>query len=247
MVAKLVSRVLKHYSDNFITVLGFAMLLVFVLLFLQLPSNFLSSGSIMLEFSILSENLLESAVLLLSVIVFLLIYSAFVALIVFAVRKDFGKVKLYYYLNEKVYSFAKRYFLFNLGFSAALFVLLSAFVYLSAPEALTAFVLFVVAALFIFVPQSIVVDEGSIEASILNNFEFIGQNKKYFFLVLAAGIVLVALINLAEFFIDSLFFVGSFITIALSLIVVVPLMEILKTELYTRKFELVKRTIHISR
>ena len=126
-------------------------------------------------------------------------------------------------------------------------MLLSAFVYLSAPEALTAFVLFVVAALFIFVPQSIVVDEGSIEASILNNFEFIGQNKKYFFLVLAAGIVLVALINLAEFFIDSLFFVGSFITIALSLIVVVPLMEILKTELYTRKFELVKRTIHISR
>ncbi|MBS3059073.1 MAG: hypothetical protein J4224_01465 [Candidatus Diapherotrites archaeon] len=59
--------------------------------------------------------------------------------------------------------------------------------------------------------------------------------------------MLVALINLAEFFIDSLFFVGSFITIALSLIVVVPLMEILKTELYTRKFELVKRTIHISR
>ena len=93
----------------------------------------------------------------------------------------------------------------------------------------------------LFVPQAIVIDEDDILNSFYNNFEFIAKNFSSFVYVIITAIVLLAIVQLIEFLLDISLGIGSFVSIVIALVFIVPYLEILKTYLYMLKYNLIKQ------
>lgn len=230
----------QRYVDNFPTALAFALLLVFVIIFTQLQGVFVSSGTIFLDYGMLASNPLAAAALLFLAAVFLFFYSILVILIVFAVRRDLSRVKVHYYLTERVQKFAFKLFAFLAVLTIAIFTAFSLLVYAGLPALAINLVLFVLAVAFLFLPQAIVVDEEGLGSSINSNFEFMRKHPGAVLRVFAAGAAIMLALPLAEYAIDMVALVGNFVTLFVALVFVVPYLEILKTEFYMRKYDLVK-------
>lgn len=238
----ILKEALRRYAENFITVLGFALLLVFVLLFGQLSAPFISSGTVFLGYEFVKADIISFLVSLLSGILFIFFYSVLVVLVIFAIRKDLSKVKINYYLAEKVEKFAVKLFFFF----AAIFIIASVvaglLINLGAEPLLISAILFIIGVAFTFVPQSVVIDESSLWHSMLSNFEFMRKHPGSFAGVVLLSALLLLVLPLAEYAIDYVFFVGRFITLFLVLMFAVPYIEVLKTIMYMHKYELVKHS-----
>lgn len=234
------SKSVSLYLKNFRTALAFAILLVFVLFFSAFDNLFVSSGSIFLSYSFSSIDAYSLVLPLLGVLVFLLLYSLFVTVIVFSVRKELSTVRMNYYLTEALRMFAFKLFLFFVLLSVALFVLSWLVSLLSLPSIVFALLGIAVAVATMFVPQSIVVDEHSLVWSLFNNFEFISKKPKNLLLVLVLGVVLLGMLQWLEFALDRQFLLGNYVSLLLVLVFVQPFLEVLKTYLYiVEKFELI--------
>ncbi|HLC78868.1 MAG TPA: hypothetical protein VJG83_00420 [archaeon] len=232
---------IRAYADNFSTALAFALLLVFVLPFGAISNSFISSGTVLLGYGFLNQPLLDSIILLLLATVFLFFYSILICLMVLAVRRDVSSVKTNYYLSEKIHKFAVKYFKFLAVFTIICALLSSVLVELNVPIVLVNVVIFALSAIFLFLPQTIVVDEEGLGASILTNWEFIAKNVPSFVFLLLFGIFSVFVVVVFEFAVDYFFAFGSFISLLFSLVVLVPFLEVLKTMIYMKRFSIIER------
>ncbi len=233
-------RGLRSYSNNFVTCLGFALLLVFVLPFAWLTNSFVSSGTVLMPYSFLSQPLFNSVFLLLLGLVFLFAYSVLVCLIVFAVRRDLSAVRVNYYIRERIQKFGYKYFVFLAAFMIIATAASSLLIGFGVPVPAINIALFLASASFLFLPQTIVVDEESLESSIARNWGFIRKNFFSFLLVMLFGVLAVFFVQAGEFLIDYYLPGGGFISLLLSLVFLVPFIEVIKTEIYMNRFELVK-------
>lgn len=225
--------------SNITSVLGFGLLLVFVLFFLSMQGVFLAGGSLFFTYSVPAAGYLESLIFGLLFLAFLFAYSVFTIIVVFAVRSQLSRVKLHYYFSEKIRKFAVKYFIFLLIFSLASFFLavLLGFVGLKP----LAFLLSAFAVVFLmFLPQAIVVDEESMSSSFQNAFEFSVKNKKSTFLVFLATILVVFLLSIIEFALNVLLLPGEFFSLLGVILFLVPFVEVVKTIYYMEKIHLVK-------
>ncbi|MFA4907049.1 MAG: hypothetical protein WC602_02130 [archaeon] len=231
---------IRQYGLNWVVSLTFGILLVFVALFLQSANSFISSGTIFMNYTFLKGftvfSLLEVALL----VVFLLFFSLFVSLMVFAVRNNLSHVRLHYYLSEKVKKFGLQIFAFYFLYSLILLVIGTGMISIGYTVMQTNIVLLILSVFFIFVPQSIVVDEYALADAVMSNFEFISRNFLSFVFAIAVSMVLLLVLGAVEFALDQVYFLGSFASIVIALLFVIPFTEILKTELYMKKFELVR-------
>lgn len=228
--------------DNFTTVLAFALLLVFVMLFSQIPNNVVSSGTVLLDYNFIKDNPLFFLAELISMIAFLFFYSVFIVLIVFAVRRDLSKVKIHYYLAEKIQKFAVKLFMFLLFFSLAAVISAAFLINFGIPIEVINLTLLIIALLLLFLPQSIVIDETSLPSSIKGNIEFMGKNVRGTLLVLGTGAILIALLPLLEYVFDLFFLYGSYVSLLITLLFIIPYLEVLKSQMYMHKFDLVKHS-----
>ena len=96
--------------------------------------------------------------------------------------------------------------------------------------------LLLISASFLFLPQTIVVDEESLRSSILANWEFIAKNPGAFFAVIAFGALGLLALQLAEFALDYFFSVGNFFSLLVALVLLIPYIESLKTYIYMNRF-----------
>ena len=229
----------RSYLHNFPTALGFALLLIFILPFAWLSNAFLSSGTVMIGYGFLKEPAIESLVLLVLSVSFLFFYSLLVCLMVLAVRKDLSAVKTNYYLNEKIQKFAFKYFTFLASFTLISALLAALLVDLGFPVLLINFILLILSASFLFLPQTIVVDEESLGASVLSNWDFIAKNPSSFIILMVAGIVALFILQVGEFLIDYFFVGGNFVSLLFALVALVPLLEVVKTQVYMTRFSLI--------
>ena len=228
------------YRKNISAAIGFALLLVFVLPFVMLSNAFISSGTVLIDYGFLSNISLEIVLLLIFTLLFLYFYSLFVCLMVFTVRKDLSHVKIGIYLNEKLQKFAFKYFRFLAIFTVSAAILSSVLINQGVPIELINIILFFASASFLFLAQTIVVDEESLRSSILANWEFILKDFKTFLVVMLFGIISVGILQLVEFAIDYFFLVGNFVSLLIALIVLVPFLEVLKTRIYMHRFEIIR-------
>ena len=110
---------LREYQENFRVALSFGLLLVFVpvllLEFFQSQNIFFSSGSFFAEFALTSPTVMIPEIIL--VVFFYVLYSLFVSLMVFGVRKNLSKVRVEYYLSEMMKKFSTKIFIFFLASS----------------------------------------------------------------------------------------------------------------------------------
>ncbi len=231
----------KSYANNFPTALAFSLLLVFLLPFSWLSNAMVSSGTVMIGYGFLKEPILESLLLLVLALAFLFFYSTLICLMVLSVRRDLSHVKMNYYLSEKIHKFGYKYFRFLAIFTVIAAILAAILVEFSVPVLLINLALLVFSAVFLFLPQTIVVDEESLGASVLSNWAFIAKDPLSFIYVLFLGTLAVFLLAILEFAVDSVFPVGNYLSLIIALLVLVPLLEVVKTQIYMKRFSLIAR------
>ena len=235
----IVRNALRDYFENIKLSLLFGVLLVFVFFFLFFSNLFISSGSIFLEYSLNEVNIGVLALEIAVIAVFLVFYSAFVSLIIFNVRNKLNKVKVDYYLKDKLHRFSLKLFVFLLVYFIVLFFLSSLLVFFSLPVWIVNLLLLIVSLFFLFLPQAIVVDEDSITHCIANNLEFMSKNILPVIKIIVVSMVLIAVIALAEYALDVVALIGRYISLIILLVFVVPFIEVMKTRLYMTKFTLI--------
>lgn len=255
----IITKALAEYKNNFKICLLFALLLAFVPAFIvpffKVPffetGITLSSGTLFVDY-LASPQMM---VILLLVLIFLAPYSLFVALISLAVRRDLSKVKVHFYLEEMIEKFALKIFTFY-----ALVFLLTFFISLALSAisiyALLAFLAIVCIAMvfLMFVPQVVVVDELPVSIAMRESISFVRRNWKETIQVLVVGSALLLFVGLFEYLMDlfflnvvaidflaSEFIVGESIGIVITLVFIVPFIEILKTFCYMLKFDLIRK------
>ena len=229
-----------HYRNNFSTAMAFAILLVFILPFSLIANINIESGTSALDYSLLVDNPTNMVIAVAVALLFILFYSVFTSLIIFAVRKDMVKIKIHYYLTQKIEKFSLKIFVFYTALFLVLFVINALLIQLGAPALAGTAISFLITILLLFVPQSIVIDELSLRSAIHSNFDFMKKNPAVIVYVLLAGITILAVINVIEYALDYLFFIGRFITPVIVLVFAVPYIECIKSIAYMKKYELVK-------
>ncbi|MEM4662938.1 MAG: hypothetical protein QXM75_02870 [Candidatus Diapherotrites archaeon] len=257
----ILAKSFEEYKKNFNVCLLFALLLVFVPFFIiPIFANpffetgiTISSGTIFLDYIVSAQTV----AIVLFAIVFIAAYSFLISLVCLAVRRDLSKVKVHFYLKEMVQRFSFRIFIFNLVLFSLIFLtalmLASLSVYL-----LLIFLVFVFVLLFflMFVPQVIVVDEVPLDVALSESIQFVKKNPFVALQVVIASASLLLVVSLIEYAIDLLalnglfgeffareFIVGETVSIAITMIFVVPYIEILKTFFYMLKFDLIKKQL----
>lgn len=232
------AQAFQDYKNNLITAFAFGLLLVFVPLFSFLSNVLISSGSVIVDYGFLKLPFFESFLLLVLALVFLFIYSLLTCLLVFAIRADFNKVKLHYFLSEKILVFAFRYFNFIAIFTLVSVLISFFLIDLGLPVFVINIFLVLFSLPFLFLPQAIVIDGEKLSGSMLNSVEFSLKHFGSFSLVFFFGLGSVLLLQLFEFVLDYFFGVGGFISLVVALIFLVPFFEALKTEVYLSKVSL---------
>ncbi len=233
---------LRFYLENISGVLGFALLFIFVVFFLGFNSVFVSSGSMFLDYLSIEKSSQSFLLFLIGFLAYLFFYSAFVVLMVFSIRNYLSTVKLNYYITDKIRKFALKYFVFLLVFSVLSYAVIYLFSVVLGLKFLGFLLLAVFFCFFLFLPQSIVIDEESLFSSIQNNLEFSRKNPRRVFAVFFSSLVFFYFVVLLEFVLNYFFVPGEFVSMLIVVLFIIPFMEVLKTVYYMEKFGLVKRT-----
>jgi hypothetical protein len=200
----------------------------------------MGSGTIFLDYNFSLANPSQLLLALAFAVVYVLLYSFFISIIIFSVRKDLSTLHFNYYLTEMIRKFTFKIFWFNLIFFLVLFFLGSALFSLHIPALIIAVILFLISISVLFVPQAIVVDEENILNAVYNNFDFFRTNFSSFAYILVTAIVLLVIAQLIEFAVDLFVPIGAYVSIVLSLVFIVPYLEVLKTYLYMLKYDLIR-------
>ncbi|MDO8625206.1 MAG: hypothetical protein Q7R47_03920 [Candidatus Diapherotrites archaeon] len=238
-------RSLSAYTENFVTSVIFLLLGLLVFLFALLSTFFLSSGNVFLEFGFWNAPLADILLGLCLAVVSVALFSVFSAAMIFAVRSDLGSVRFAQFVSDKLPRFAMELFEFYLVLLIAELVISVVLSALGFPGILIALVLLVLNALLVFVPQSVIVDELSWDHAVAFNLHFIRENFSTTLLVWVAGAVLVGLLPIVELFFDKFDFLGQFVSLAVALVIVVPLFETIKTVAFMTKSGIVSGSISV--
>ncbi len=230
-----ISNAFKKYKSNIKLVMSTSLLLIFTL-FLVNPLFSLAGGSLNVTYDLLNQNPL---IILLTIVAFLAIVFAYTlvqTLVVYRVQQEYG--------FDKRNSFEiKRPFLELLKFNASFFLLLYIglcflFDFGLLNNVLVNICLLILTALFWFIPQIIIMEKQSAEYALIINLNYIKKNWVYFVYLFVAVFIL----TLVTYIIDALFgvFTGPIIATVLFVVFVIPFIEILKTEVYLDKYNLLK-------
>ncbi len=234
MFGIVLKRTFEEFSENFRVALSFAVLFIFVVLFVFFDQFFLSSGTVFLS---LDTNLLALIGLLVG-LVFLYAFSFFVSLCVYTIQRDIHHLSLDDYWNVLMKDASLKIFLFYLLFSVVFYIL--SLVGLFYAQFLVLIAMIIISALVMYVPQSIVLEEKSIGASIDESISFWVANPIVSLGIVAISSVLLFVILLIEFVFDLLALPGIIVSFALVLIILIPFVEQMKSYAFILKNDLIR-------
>ncbi len=229
----------RAYTANKKAIIVFAVLLLLAGLFMQFPNIYSASGTMLVGHELAAAGAPLLAVEALFVLLYLALYSSFVAITVFSARRELSRTKMHVYVTELLRRFAARIFAFYLALAVGLFAVGTVLLALGVP-AIGVSAVFLVTGLFtIFVPQSIVVDEKGIGIALSKNFEFISNHPKEFAFTAVLSAVIVALIPIIEFAFDLFPGGGFFAALIIATVFAVPFTECVKTVAYMMRFDMI--------
>lgn len=229
------SAAFKKYKTNIKLVLATSLLLIFTL-FLVNPIFSLSGGNLNLSYNLLNQDPLIILLTLIAFAAIIFAYSLLQTLVVYKVQNEYG--------FDKRNSFEiRRPFLELLKFNMSFFLLLYIFICFLFDLGLlnNLFInlgLLILTALFWFIPQIIIMEKQSAEYALYNNLNYIKKKWVYFIYLFVSVFIL----TMITYIIDVLFgiFVGPIIATVFFVVFVIPFIEILKTEVYLQKYNLLK-------
>ncbi len=236
MIGLIFNRALEEYKSNFKVMLSFGILFVFVILFLFFNQFFLSSGTVFLSFS---ESIITIVGLVLGLI-FLYVFSFFISLTVYSIKRDMQRVNFDVYWNTLLKKVAVKVFLFYFFISIIIYAI-SVIGLFFAFEAITAIISLVIVALLMYVPQSIILEEKNLKEASLESLVFWKNNFLLSISIIILGAILLSVIFLIEFALELVAFPGIIFSFIFVLIFVVPFIEQVKSYSFILKFDLIKQ------
>ncbi len=236
MIQLVLKRAIDEYRDNIKVMLSFGVLFLFVALFVFFEQFFVSSGTV---FFLFNESLLAVVGLIFG-LVFLYVFSFFVSLTVYSVKRDMQRISLDVYWNTLMKKASLKIFLFYLAMT--LFVYIVSFMGLFFGYSVIAGIIcFIIILLLIYVPQSIVLDELSIKDSIYESIVFWLKNPIVSIAIIFIGAIILTIILAIEFALELLSLPGIVVSFVLVLIFLVPFLEQMKSYAFILKFDLIKQ------
>lgn len=225
----------KKYVRNIKLVFATSLLFIFML-FLVNPLFSLSGGSINLSYELLNQDPLFLILTLAAFIAIIFAYTLLQTILVYKMGREYD------FDNKNSREIRKPFIellKFNISFYLLLFIALCIlFDFGLVNNLLVNIILFVITILFWFIPQIIVIEKQSAEYSVVLNMNFIKKKPVYFVYLF----VTVFILTLLTYIIDIIFgvFTGPIISTVFFVMFVIPFIEILKTEVYLGKYDLLK-------
>ena len=243
MITLVLKKAVEEYRSNFKVAVSFLLLLVFVFLFVFLEDFFITSGTILLNY----EFTLTTVAGLLIGIVFLYFFSFFVSITVYSVQRDVQRLDFDAYWNKLMKGAALKIFLLYLVLAVIFFLISSASLTLGLGIGFAVLVNFVISALLMYAPQSIVLDNPSIRHSVRESAHFFINNLAVSIMIILAGSIILAVFFMLEYALGLASLPGNFVSLVLVLLVLVPFIEQMKSYAFVLKFELIgKAEVHQS-
>jgi hypothetical protein len=224
----------NKYIKNIKIILIVTILFMFAL-YLVNPMFSLIGGSLDISYNLLLENSVNIIISLLSTIVLILAYTLIQTIIIYKIEDSYN------FENYKIDEIKNSFFeltKFNIIFYVMIF-LISAYLYsINFFNSFSTLILTIVCILFWYIPQIIVLEKEKTITAILINFNYIKRN----IIHLLYLFVCVFILTFFTYFLDVLFngFSGTIISTIFFVIFVIPFIEILKTETYLNKYNLLK-------
>jgi Ca2+/H+ antiporter len=144
------------------------------------------------------------------------------------------------YLNELMRGSSFKIFLLYLTAAAAFYLVWILGSYFGIGVGAIAAIDFIIAFALMYAPQSIVLDEETIQGSIADSVNFIFSQPILAVATILIGSMILALVFAFESLLDSFALPGAFVTLVLVLVFVLPLIEQMKSYSFIMKFDLLR-------
>lgn len=226
----------KKYIENYKLAFSYSVLFIF-LLFIIDPFISLFGGNLNLSYSLVDASFPNLIIILFTCFILTFIYSLIQSILIYKIGKDysisdtvpFDRVKKLFY----------RLLQFNFLFFVIIF-LVSAILYdFRILNNVFIQIIFLIITVFLwFVPQIIVLENQNIPLSIYLSVRYFSRNWFHFITLFIASFILILITNLLDVLIPGVF--GIVASTGFLIIFVVPYIEILKTEIYLNKYNLLK-------
>jgi hypothetical protein len=226
----------KKYIENYKIAFSYSILFIF-LLFIIDPFISMFGGTLNLSYNLMNGHIVNILLVFLTVFVLTFIYSLLQTILIYKIGKDysfaetipFKKIKKVFYKLVR-YNFS--FFLIMFLISVILFDLNLLNNYI------TQIILLIIAVLLWFVPQVIVLENEDVLKAIYLSGLYFKRNWFHFITLFLCSFILILITSLLDILIPS---IGGTIISSLFLIVfTIPFIEILKTEIYLNKYNLLK-------
>ncbi len=226
----------KKYFENYKLAFSYSVLFIF-LLFIIDPFISMFGGTLNLSYNLVDAPFVNMVVILITMLILNFIYSLIQSVLIYKIGKDyhisetvpFKKIKQIFY---KLLKFNFSFFLFIFLISAILydFNILN--------NILIQLIFLIISIALWFVPQIMVLENESISKSIYLSIKYFGRNWFHFITLFLSAFILIIITSLLDILIPG---VGGFIiSTGFLVIFVIPFIEILKTEIYLNKYNLLK-------
>jgi hypothetical protein len=226
----------KKYFENYKLAFSYSVLFIF-LLFIIDPFISMFGGTLNLSYNLVDAPFVNMVVILITMLILNFIYSLIQSVLIYKIGKDyhisetvpFKKIKQIFY---KLLKFNFSFFLFIFLISAILydFNILN--------NILIQLIFLIISVALWFVPQIMVLENESISKSIYLSIKYFGRNWFHFITLFLSAFILIIITSLLDILIPG---VGGFIiSTGFLVIFVIPFIEILKTEIYLNKYNLLK-------
>jgi len=144
------------------------------------------------------------------------------------------------YWNTLMKKVSLKIFTFYLILSIVFFVLSWVGLFFGA-HIITSIICFVIAALLMYVPQSMVLDETTTKFAIFESIVFFFRNFTVSIAILLIGFIALTVLIGIEYLLELIGFPGVLISLVLVLIVLVPFLEQMKSYAFVLKYDLIKQ------
>ncbi|MFA5357374.1 MAG: hypothetical protein WC308_00410 [archaeon] len=236
MLGLVLKKTAEEYSANIKVAVSYLLLLVFVFIFVLFQDFYIASGTVFLSYSS-SVSVLGA---LLVGLVFLYFFSFFVSLTIYSVRRDVQHMSLDEYWNELLRGSSLKIFLFYLGLAILFYILSVLGLQFGISLSIIAAIDLIVAFVLMYVPQSIVLDEDSISFGIGESIGFVLAQPLLAISAVLIGSFILAIIFFIEFGLDLAGFPGNFVSLVIVLVLLLPLIEQMKSYSYIMKSDLLR-------
>lgn len=226
----------KKYLENIKLAFAYSVLFIF-LLFIIDPLYSIFGGGLNLAYDIVNVSFLNAIVVLFTALVFLFIYSLIQTALIYKVGKDYNFSETLPF--HKIKNVFYKLFKFNFLFFVLLFLISSILYDINILNNIfVQVILLLITLIFWFVPQSIVLENENIAFSTLKSINYIFKNWFDLFILFIICFILFILTIFLDVLIPGI--AGIVVSNLFLVIFIIPYIEILKTENYLNKYNLLK-------